>query len=151
MANEYVEDPSEEEEEVYTNVDADIMYDQYCKKMFRDFKTQKIFENVEKAKAYLWKENQAAFKRVENIMKATMYDKRYQTSKEIRVERQRLKAFQGLIAQKMLRMEENQNKQNGPLVRPLVERIEMFKKRIIQNADKYKVTLNTDKRSLCKN
>jgi len=39
MANEYVEDPSEEEEEVYTNVDADIMYDQYCKKMFRDFKT----------------------------------------------------------------------------------------------------------------
>ena len=46
MAAAYVEAESDGEE--YADADANMLYDSYCKKMFRDFKTQKLYENVEK-------------------------------------------------------------------------------------------------------
>jgi len=73
-----------------------------------------------------------------------MYDKRYVTSKEIRVERSRLKAFQSFIQQKQLRADMHAHKMNGPLVRPLAERINKFKERIMKNPDKYKMMFNDD-------
>ena len=48
MAAEYVEQSDEDDDDQYGSVDADILYEQYCKKMFRDFKTQRMYENIEK-------------------------------------------------------------------------------------------------------
>lgn len=79
-------------------------------------------------------------------MRANMYDKAYLTGKEIRQERQRLKAFQVQINQHQIKrdLSHAEDKKRGPLVRPLTERIEKFKNRIMKRPEKYKVMFGND-------
>jgi len=79
-------------------------------------------------------------------MRANMYDKAYLTGKEIRQERQRLKAFQVQINQHQIKRDlcSIEDKKRGPLVRPLTERIEKFKNRIMKRPEKYKVMFGND-------
>ena len=91
MANEYVEEGSDDDEEEEQLKDSNIAYEQFCNKMFRDFKVYKLQEKVEKEKAHLFMHNICTFKKFENVLKANIYDKRIITSKNIRAERQRLK------------------------------------------------------------
>ena len=61
--------------------------------MFRDFKTVKFRDNIEKHKAYLRRENKVCFDRIENILKASVYDKSHLTDKESRDEKNRQRAL----------------------------------------------------------
>lgn len=58
LAQDFIEEDSEDEYKDYGSVDVDQMYQQYCKKMFRDLRPFKFTDNIDKQKAYFWRENQ---------------------------------------------------------------------------------------------
>jgi len=51
MAKEYIEGESDanmDDADEYAALDNDVVYFNYCKRMFKDFKTQRMYENTEK-------------------------------------------------------------------------------------------------------
>ena len=103
--------------------------------MYKDFKIETHTENSIKQQAYMWKECEFLFKRLEIILRAGMYDKRYLVSSELRNERLKIKEVMKGINTFLLNQSDSQKR--GPLVKPLCYRINQIKEKIEQNPERF--------------